>query len=60
MPRTGGESEKLGNQFERIFLAECVLALIERAIGELVVEPKDPDEAAGVELYRNGDGRREY
>ncbi len=61
MPRPGGESDKLGNQYEGIFLARCVLDVLTGEIERFEAEPLDRMESAGVELYRErADGRREY
>lgn len=61
MPRPGGEADKLGNRYEGIFLAWCAVDLLTGTVGLIEVEPIEPDEAAGVELYRvHPDGHREY
>jgi len=61
MPRSGGEAEKLGNRYEGIFLAQCVLDLLEGNVTALVVESYDSFEAAGIELHRvHDDGHKDY
>ena len=60
MPRTGGEADKFGNRYERLWTVDAVLDLIDGDYSELTVEAIG-DEAAGVEFVRTDhSGIREY
>ena len=60
MPRTGGESDKLGNRYEGLWTVDAALDLLDGNYTDLTVEAVG-DEAAGVEFVRTTrSGVREY
>ena len=60
MPRSGGEADKFGNRYERLWIVDAALDLIDGEYRDLTVEAVG-DEAAGVEFVRTTrKGVREY
>jgi hypothetical protein len=60
MPKSGGESDKLGNRYEGIWTIGCLLEVAAEKCESLKVEPIG-DEALGIEfVVLHGDGSHEY
>ena len=60
MPRSGGEAEKIGNQFESVWTVHTLLDVFEGRLMTITVEPLG-EEARGVEFYVDGKhGSRQF
>jgi hypothetical protein len=61
MPRAGGESAKLGDDYERIWTVDSLLDLLSDDVISLEPEPVDPEESEGIEFVKRlSDGTLEY
>ncbi|MCF3651352.1 ATP-binding protein [Synoicihabitans lomoniglobus] len=59
MPRAGGEADKLGNRFERIWTVDCLLNVLTGEAKGITIESLDPERGVEFVVSMN-DGGREY
>jgi hypothetical protein len=61
MPRSGGESDKLGDRYEGVWIVDALLDVLNGDAISVTVEPFDAKESRGIEFIKElPDGTREF
>ena len=60
MPRSGGESGKLGDRYEAVWTVDSLLDVLAQDADSIVVEPFDRSESLGIEFRKDFPGTVEF